>query len=118
VMRLFMARAGDLGLLGEVPILGGVFVLRTAKTARYLRDQVPGINVPDAVIDRMESVPPERQGQEGVRIAIELVRELREISGIRGVHLMGVRSQAAILQVIEEAGLLPRPTPVTSVAVG
>jgi methylenetetrahydrofolate reductase (NADPH) len=118
VMRLFMARAGDLGLLGEVPILGGVFVLRTAKVARYLRDQVPGIEVPDAVIDRMESVPPERQGEEGVRIAIELVRELREMSGIRGVHLMGIRNEAAILRVIEEAGLLPRPTPVASVAVG
>ncbi len=118
VMRLFMARAGDLGQLGEVPILGGVFVLRTAKNARYLRDQVPGIDVPDAMIDRMESVPPERQGEEGVRIAIELVRELREISGIRGVHLMGFRNQAAILRVIEEAGLLPRPTPVAGVAVG
>lgn len=118
VMRLFMARAGDLGLLGEVPILGGVFVLRTAKAARYLRDQVPGIDVPDAVIDRMESVPPEHQEEEGVRIAIELVRELREISGIRGVHLMGIRNEAAILRVIEEAGLLPRPTPVASLAVG
>ncbi len=84
VMRLFMARAADLGLAESVPILGGVYVLRSAKAARYLREQVPGIDVPDAVIDRMESAPPERQPEEGVQIALEIVEALREIPGFRG----------------------------------
>jgi len=115
VMRLFMARAGDLGLLDGVPILGGVFVLRSAKAARYLREQVPGIDVPDAVIDRMGSVPPERQPEEGVQIALEIVEALREIPGIRGVHLMSIRNQEAIVRVAREAGLLPRPGATASV---
>jgi methylenetetrahydrofolate reductase (NADPH) len=121
VIRLFMARAGDLGLLDDVPILGGVFVLRTAGSARYLRDQVPGIDVPDAVIRRMESVPVERQAEEGIAIATEIVHELREIAGIRGVHLMTIRNEKAIARVVQAAGLLPRPTPltpVTSAAIG
>jgi methylenetetrahydrofolate reductase (NADPH) len=110
VMRLFMARAGDLGLLDGVPILGGVFVLRSAKAARYLRDSVPGIDLPDAIVERMDGVPPERQAEEGVRIAIEILHRLREIPGIRGVHLMAIKNEAGLLRVIEEAGLYPRPS--------
>lgn len=109
VMRLFMARAGELGLLDGVPILGGVFVLRSARAARYLRDRVPGIDVPDHIIERMDSVPPEQQAAEGVRIAIEVVQELREVPGIRGVHVMSIRNDAGIIEVVEGAGLLPRP---------
>jgi methylenetetrahydrofolate reductase (NADPH) len=103
-MRLFMARAGDLGLLDGVPILGGVFVLRSAKAARYLRDSVPGIDLPDAIVERMDGAPPERQAEEGVRIAIEILHQLREIPGIRGVHLMAIKNEAGLLRVIEEAG--------------
>jgi len=109
VMRLFMARAGDLGLLDGVPILGGVFVLRSAKAARYLRDQVPGIDVPDAVMERIGSMPAERQAEEGISIAVEIVEELRGIPGIRGIHLMSIRNEEAIVRVVREAGLLPRP---------
>lgn len=116
-MRLFTAQAGDLGNL-TVPILAGVFVPRTAKGVRYLRDHVPGIDVPDAVVARMEGVPSERQGDEGVTIAVEIVHGLREMPGIRGVHLMAIRNEENLLRVIEGAGLLPRPGPAGSVAVG
>jgi methylenetetrahydrofolate reductase (NADPH) len=108
-LRLFMARAGDLGLLEDVWVLAGVFVPRSARAVRYLRDQVPGIDVPDAVIDRMGSVPPDRQREEGVRLALEIVDEIRAIPGIRGVHLMSIKNEEAIVRVVEEAGLLPRP---------
>ncbi len=118
VMRLFMARAADLGLLDGVPILGGVFVLRSARGARYLRDQVPGLDVPGSIVDRMESVPPERQSEEGIRLAVEIVQELREIPGISGVHLMSIRNEEGIVRVVREAGLLPRPQRVPSTAVG
>ena len=116
VMRLFMARAGDLGLLDGVPILGGVFVLRSAKAARYLRERVPGIDVPEEIVQRMESVSAERQPAEGVQIAIEIVEQLREISGIRGVHVMSIRNDAGIIEVVDGAGLLPRPSTVTQPA--
>lgn len=117
-LRLFLARAGDLGLLGAVPILVGVFVPRTAKAARYLHDQVPGIDVPESVLDRLGSAPPERQAEEGIRIATEIVHEVRELPGVRGVHLMAIRNEAGIHGVLEGSGLLPRPAPVGTVAVG
>jgi methylenetetrahydrofolate reductase (NADPH) len=116
-MRLFMARARDLGLLERVFVLGGVFVPRSAQAARYLRDQVPGIDVPEAIIDRMEGAPADRQAEEGIAIALEIVRQLRDIPGIAGIHIMSIKWEEAILRVVEEAGLLPRPAAVsTSVA--
>lgn len=107
--RLFMARAGDLGLLDHVWILAGVFVPRSSRAVRYLRDQVPGIDVPEAVVGRMDAAAPERQWEEGVRLALEILDEVRAVPGVRGVHLMSIRNEEAIVRVVEEAGLLPRP---------
>lgn len=109
-MREFTARAGELGLLGKAFILGGVFVLRSARAARYLRDQVPGIDVPDETITRMEGVAAEHQPEEGVRMAIEIVQQLREMHGIAGVHVMSINWDEAIPRVVEGSGLLPRPS--------
>ncbi len=114
-MRLFMARAMDLGLLEHVWVLAGVFVPRSARAVRYLRDQVPGIDVPDSVVERMDRAAPERQWDEGVAIAVEVMERVREIPGVRGVHLMSIRNEEAIVRVIEEAGLLPRPSEAASV---
>ena len=108
-MRLFMARCGELGLLDQVWILAGVFVPSSARGVRYLRDQVPGVDVPDRVIERMEAQPPEGQKAEGVGIALEIVEQVREIPGVRGIHLMTINHEEAIPQVVEGSGLLPRP---------
>jgi len=110
-LRLFLARAGDLGLLGLVPILVGVFVPRTARALRYLRDEVPGIDVPEEVLARMEAAPADRQPDVGVAIATEIVQGVRELPGVRGVHLMAIRNEEGLHRVIEGAGLLPRPEP-------
>lgn len=111
-LRLFMARCGELGLLDHVWILAGVFIPRSARAARYLRDQVPGIDVPDATIERLEAVPEDRQADVGVEIALEIVEQVGQIPGIRGVHLTSIRNEAGVVRVIERAGLLPRPTAV------
>lgn len=108
-MREFMARAVDLGLPERAFILGGVFVLRSARAANYLRDHVPGIDVPEEVIRRMEGVPKEAQADEGVAIALEIVQELRQMPGIAGVHVMSINWEAAVPRVVEGSGLLPRP---------
>jgi methylenetetrahydrofolate reductase (NADPH) len=104
-LRLFMARSAELGLLERTWVLGGVFIPRSARAVRYLRDQVPGIDVPADVVERIEAAPPDRQGEEGVRIALEIVEQLRTIPGIAGVHLMSIRNVDAILRVIDEANL-------------
>jgi methylenetetrahydrofolate reductase (NADPH) len=117
-LRLFLARAGDLGLLGAAPIIVGIFVPKTARGARYLRDQVPGIDLPDVVIERMEAAPPERQRDVGVQIAVEIVKEVRAIEGVRGAHLMAIHNEEGVHRVLEDAGLLPRPEPVGTAVVG
>ena len=109
-LRLFMSRCGELGLLDHVWVLAGVFVPSSASGTRYLRDQVPGVDVPAGVIERMASVPPGAQKEEGIRIALEIVEAVRAIPGISGIHLMTINHEEAIPRVVEGAGLLPRPT--------
>lgn len=116
-LRLFMARAGDLGLLDDAWVLAGVFVPRSARAVRYLRDQVPGIDVPDPVIERMDAAPLERQQAEGIAIALEILEQVRQIPGVSGVHLMSIKNEEAIVRVVEEARLLPRPTAVPAAVV-
>jgi 5,10-methylenetetrahydrofolate reductase len=110
-LRLFMSRCGELGLLEHVWVLAGVFVPSSASGTRYLRDQVPGVDVPDGVMGRLASVPPEAQKEEGIRIALEIVEAVREIPGISGIHLMTINHEEAIPSVVQGAGLLPRPAP-------
>jgi methylenetetrahydrofolate reductase (NADPH) len=117
-MRLFMSRSDELGLLDRVFILPSVYVCRSLKAVRYLRDMVPGIDVPDSVIGRLEGVPPERQADEGMRIAVEIVGELRQMRGVAGVHLISIKGDESIVRLVEEAGLLPRPAAVEPAPAG
>jgi methylenetetrahydrofolate reductase (NADH) len=105
----FIARAGDAGILDRVFVLVSVYVARSARALRYLRDVVPGIDVPDAVMARLDGRTAERQAQEGFALALETVAALREMRGVCGVHLISIKGQEAILRLIETAGLLPRP---------
>lgn len=109
-LRLFMARCGELGLLDHIWVLVGIFVPRSGRAVRYLRDHVPGVEVPEALVERMDAAADPRR--EGIRIALELVEAVRAIPGVSGVHLMTIRNEEAIPAVVEEAGLLPRPSAV------
>jgi methylenetetrahydrofolate reductase (NADPH) len=107
-MRQFMREVCDLGLDCRVHILAGVGPLRSAKTAEWMRSHVPGVVVPDDSVLRLRSVPADRQREEGKRLCIEIIRELREMPGIHGVHVMAYRQEELVAEIIEEAGLLPR----------
>lgn len=108
-LREFMARVGDLGLLERAYVLVSVAMPRSARAARYMRDYVPGIDVPEEIVHRLERAPAERQQEESVRLGVELIRAIREIPGVSGVHLIAIKWETAIRRVVEEAGLLPRP---------
>jgi methylenetetrahydrofolate reductase (NADPH) len=108
-MREFLHRVVEDGAAEAAWILAGVYVPRSARAAAYLRDQVPGIDVPDDVVRRLESVPRERQEAEGIRLTVEVCEELRETPGVAGIHLMSIKGDHVILQVIEELGLSPGP---------
>jgi methylenetetrahydrofolate reductase (NADH) len=108
-LREFMARSVDLGVTERCFVLPTVCIPRSARTVRYLRDQIPGIDVPDPVLRRIEAVPEDGQTEEGIRLALEILEEVRAIPGVAGVHLIAIRWEEAIPRVVEEAGLLPRP---------
>jgi 5,10-methylenetetrahydrofolate reductase len=108
-LRAFMERAVELGVTDRCYVLPSVCVPRSARAARYLRDEVPGIDVPDEVIRRLEATPADRQADEAVRLALEILAEVREIEGVAGVHFIAIKWEEAIVRVVEEAGLLPRP---------
>lgn len=110
-LREFMARAGEMGLLERVFVLVSVYVARSTRALRYLRDVVPGIDVPDATMARVDGASTKEQAEQGFRLALETVAALRETPGISGVHLISIHGQEAILRLIEAAGLLPRPRP-------
>ncbi len=106
----FMSMVGDLGLMDKVFIIPSIGIPRSARGARYMREKVPGLQVPYGVVDRLDKTPPARQSQEGIQIAVELVKAMREIPGVAGVHLIGIKWEEGVVQVAEAAGLLPRPT--------
>jgi methylenetetrahydrofolate reductase (NADPH) len=100
----FMTRVRDMGLDQKVFILAGVGPLASAKAARWMRSNVPGIHIPDHVIERMEKA--EKPGAEGKRICIELIQQIREIKGVAGVHVMAYRREHQVSEIILESGVL------------
>jgi len=108
-MRSFMQRVCDLGLNQKAYILAGVGPLRSAGAAEFMRTKVPGVYIPDEIIDRLKGVEKKKQRAEGKRICIEIIQQVRELTGVAGVHVMAYRQEELVAEIIEEAGLLPRP---------
>lgn len=102
--------ARDRGLTKEVHILGGVTPLKSAGMAKYMKNRVAGVDVPDDVIKRMEGVPKDRQQQEGIQICVETIQRLKEIPGVSGIHIMAIEWEKVVEEIVERAKLLPRPT--------
>jgi 5,10-methylenetetrahydrofolate reductase len=100
----FMSAVRDLGLDKRCFILAGVGPLASAKTARWMRANVPGVHIPDDVIERMERASDQKA--EGIRICIEIIQQVREIKGISGVHIMAYRQEREVPRIVEDSGVL------------
>jgi 5,10-methylenetetrahydrofolate reductase len=126
--REFMKRVVDQGTHEEVYILAGVGPIKTPGAAKYMRDRVPGMDVPDEIVERMEAAGKDIEDKkersaarraEGIRICIELIEEMKQIEGVAGVHIMAIEWEEAVKDIVEGAGLLPRPdVSAPAVAVG
>ena len=104
MFRNYMAKVRDLGLHERCFILVGVGPLASAKTARWIRSNVPGIHIPDAVIERLEGA--QDQKREGKQICIDIINEVKEIEGISGVHVMAYRQEEYVAEIVHESGVL------------
>lgn len=104
MLKRFVSAARERGLLDSCFLLAGVGPLPSAKTARWMRTHVPGVHIPDAVIARMENAADQRE--EGLKICIEIMQEMREIPGISGVHVMAFRQEHHVPRLIQESGVL------------
>lgn len=105
----FMSQVRDLGLDQKVCLLVGVGPLRSEKAAEFMRSKVPGVVIPDEIVDRLRKTPKEKKQEEGKRICVEIIQQVREIKGVAGIHVMAYRQEELVAEIIEEAGLLPRP---------
>jgi methylenetetrahydrofolate reductase (NADPH) len=118
----FMDKVRELGLHEKTYILAGLGPLKSPGMARYMRDQVPGLDVPEEYVDRMMNATKgidkddkkarrDAWRNEGIQITIELIKRMREIEGVAGVHVMAIEWEEAVKPIVEGAGLLPRPEP-------
>ena len=105
----FMRQVRARGLHEKVKILAGVTPLKSVGMAKYMRDSVAGLSVPDGIIERMEKAAD--KPAEGIRICVEQIQKLREIEGVAGVHIMAIEWEEKVAEIVAAAGLSPRPEP-------
>jgi methylenetetrahydrofolate reductase (NADPH) len=103
----YMEMVRDRGLHEQVYILAGIIPMKSAGMARYMRDYVAGLTVPNELVKRMEDA--EDAKEEGVNIAVELIEQMRDIEGVHGVHIMAVAWESIVPVITERTGLYPRP---------
>jgi methylenetetrahydrofolate reductase (NADPH) len=105
----WMEMVRERGLHEQVAILAGITPLKSAGMAKYMKKNVPGMDVPDALIERISAVPKENQAAEGIKICVEMIKQVKEIKGVRGVHIMAIEWEEKVAEIVKAAGLSPRP---------
>ncbi len=107
--REFIRIANEEGLTEKVFILAGVTPMKSVGMARYMKGKVPGMDVPDEIINRLKGVEKDKVAQEGINIACEQIEEFKEMKGVHGVHMMAIEWEHMVPQIAEQAKVLPRP---------
>jgi methylenetetrahydrofolate reductase (NADPH) len=107
--KKWMKEANDMGLTEKVYILAGVTPMKNVGMARYMQKKVPGIEVPEELIDRLKGVDKKKVADEGIKIACEQVEEFKEMKGVHGVHMMAIEWEHRVPEIAELAKVLPRP---------
>ncbi|MBE0415933.1 MAG: methylenetetrahydrofolate reductase [Dehalococcoidia bacterium] len=97
------------GLHKDVYILAGVAPIKSAGAARYMKTKVPGMDVPDEVVERMAGAPKGEARRVGIDLCVDIINQVRQIEGVAGVHIMAIEWEEAVAEICEKAGLLPRP---------
>ncbi|MBA2882846.1 methylenetetrahydrofolate reductase (NADPH) [Desulfosalsimonas propionicica] len=101
--------AEDRGLTEKCYIMAGVTPFKSAGMAKYMKNRVPGMDVPDDVVKRMADTPKGSQAEEGINICVETIQRLKELKGVSGFHIMAIEWEEKVPEIVERAGLMPRP---------
>lgn len=107
--KQWMQGVRDAGLHEKVAILAGLTPMKNVGMAKYMKNRVPGMDVPDEIVKRLAGVPKENQAEEGIKILLEQIEELKQEEGIRGFHIMAIEWEEKVPEIVERAGLYPRP---------
>jgi len=107
--KQWMGLVVDRGLHEKVFILAGLTPMKSVGMAKYMKNRVPGMDVPDEIVKRMGGQPKEKQPEEGVKICVEQIQELKEVRGVSGFHIMAIEWEEKLPEIVERAGLYPRP---------
>ncbi|WP_372681683.1 methylenetetrahydrofolate reductase [Desulfosarcina sp.] len=107
--REFMKKAVDMGLTEKAYLLAGVTPMKSARMAQYMAKMVPGMDVPEELIERLKGAGKGKQAEEGIKFAIEQIEEFKEMEGVAGVHLMAIEWEHKVPEIAERAKVLPRP---------
>jgi methylenetetrahydrofolate reductase (NADPH) len=109
----------DTGLHERTAIFAGIIVPKNLGMLKYMNSSVAGVTVPESIMKRMEQArlsagddkkqAKKNQEQEGIRITVELIQQLKEVAGIRGAHIQAIEWEHKIPEIIKRAGLFPRP---------
>ncbi len=105
----WMKMVVERGLHEKVSILAGMTPMKSAGMARYMKNRVPGMDVPDEVVKRLADTPKEKQAEEGINICVEAMQRLKEVEGVSGFHVMAIEWEEKVSEIVERAGLYPRP---------
>jgi methylenetetrahydrofolate reductase (NADPH) len=105
----WMKMVRDRGLHERVKILAGVAPIKSVGAAKYMKNKVPGMDVPDSVVERLQGVPKEQVPNEGVKLCVDIINQVHEIEGVAGIHVMAIEWEEIVPEIVEAAGLLPRP---------
>jgi methylenetetrahydrofolate reductase (NADPH) len=105
----WLGKARDRGLTEQAYILAGVTPMKSIGMARYMKNRVPGMDVPDEVVKRLAGTPKEKQAEEGIKICVESIQRLKEAKGLAGFHIMAIEWEEMVPEIVEKAGLYPRP---------
>jgi len=103
----WMELVRERGLHKKVAIMGGVTPIKSLGAARYMKNNVSGITIPDELIERLKGA--EKKKEEGLKICIETIQRLQEIEGVAGVHIMAIAWEEIVPEIVERSGLYPRP---------
>ena len=97
----------DKGLHEQTQILAGLIPIKSVGMVRYMRNNVSGLSVPKEIVDRMADAKDPKQ--EGVRICLETIEQIKDVDGVHGIHIMAVAWEDIVPHIVEQAGLMPRP---------